>query len=539
MNLLTDPWIPVFLKDGTKATISPAGIADQQNPPMRVAWPRPDFRLGAMELLIGIMAVALAPSTEERLLELQSEKPSEADLRTFFAPIAHAFNFDGDGPRFMQDFDPHFEVRKKENENCDPILLLIDGPGGRTAENNTDWFVKRAPDKVVMSRATAAMALYVLQTYAPKGGRGHMTGFRGGGPLTTLVIPFRDATLYDIVLANLPVLKTQGPIQPSDHAHIFSWLAPMPTTLTPQNVHELQAFFGMPRRIRLHFQDVDGATCHITGDADTKVVTGFRRAPYGIRYSDIVMRHPLSPYAPKKGKYEAVAAKSTGIGWNDYLGLAVGNSATKQDSAASVTTFRDLVNNVDARIYAAGFAMADAKAEAFVEAEMPMPLFTDKTAQAKFDRRLTDLIEASALVSKHLQAAVFYATGSEARTFDVNKTLMHMVERRFWEETQNPFNKTLSNWTRAIRAETPLPDNWGDEWREELKRVALNIYDDFVDLDPKHPRFAKAGKAASGKEKSPYVRAVEQRKRLWFLLHGYSEAGCDLYRKLGLLPTSS
>nr|WP_231886596.1 type I-E CRISPR-associated protein Cse1/CasA [Methylomonas methanica] len=40
----------------------------------------------------------------------------------------------------------------------------------------------------------AATALFTLQTNAPSGGVGHRVGLRGGGPLTTLVLPKASQT---------------------------------------------------------------------------------------------------------------------------------------------------------------------------------------------------------------------------------------------------------------------------------------------------------------------------------------------------------
>ena len=104
------------------------------------------------------------------------------DPRRKFARVAHAFDLDGPGPRFLQDLDPLEGADDKEI-----AALLIDAPGAQTLRNNADLFVKRggAP---VLSRATAAMALCTLNAYAPSGGAGHRTSLRGGGPMTTLVV---------------------------------------------------------------------------------------------------------------------------------------------------------------------------------------------------------------------------------------------------------------------------------------------------------------------------------------------------------------
>ena len=66
--------------------------------------------------------------------------------------------------------------------------LLIDTPGANALRKNTDLFVKRGRIEV-LSRAAAAIGLFTLSAYAPAGGAGIRTSLRGGGPLTTLLLP--------------------------------------------------------------------------------------------------------------------------------------------------------------------------------------------------------------------------------------------------------------------------------------------------------------------------------------------------------------
>jgi CRISPR system Cascade subunit CasA len=99
-----------------------------------------------------------------------------------FQPYAAAFSLDGEGPRFLQDFSPlGGEPRPVE-------ALFIEAPGANALKLNTDLLVKRERIRV-LSRGSAAMALYTLQQFAPSGGAGHRTSLRGWGPLVTLVVP--------------------------------------------------------------------------------------------------------------------------------------------------------------------------------------------------------------------------------------------------------------------------------------------------------------------------------------------------------------
>ena len=113
-------------------------------------------------------------------------------LDAAFAPFAHAFALDGDGPRFLQDLEDLVA-------DAEPIeRLLIEAPGECTNSENTDLMVHRGR-VISLGRATAAIALYTFQSWAPAGGAGNRTGLRGGGPLITMVMPLRaDPMAYDV-----------------------------------------------------------------------------------------------------------------------------------------------------------------------------------------------------------------------------------------------------------------------------------------------------------------------------------------------------
>ncbi len=96
-----------------------------------------------------------------------------------------------------------------------------------------------------------------------------------------------------------------GKNEPED---IFPWLAPTRTSekktgqdTYPENASPLQAYWGMPRRIRLDFSETVSGICDICGESGDDLLTRFRTKNYGINYSGSWM-HPLSPYNhdPKK-----------------------------------------------------------------------------------------------------------------------------------------------------------------------------------------------------------------------------------------------
>ena len=129
-SLLTDAWLPARRASGRTLIIRPCDITDGINadPIVALDWPRPDFRLGSLEFLIGLLATACPPpDDDEGWVEWWETPPTAQALHDAFAPLAQAFVLDGDGPRFMQDAE---DFTGKSN----PVeTLLINAPGGQTA----------------------------------------------------------------------------------------------------------------------------------------------------------------------------------------------------------------------------------------------------------------------------------------------------------------------------------------------------------------------------------------------------------------------
>ena len=183
---------------------------------------------------------------------------------------------DGPGPRFQQD------LSGLDDEPVPVSALFIDSPGANALRKNTDLFVKRGRI-AVLSRAAAAIGLFTLQAYAPAGGAGNRVSLRGGGPLTTLLLPGprtpeEQVPLWRQLWAN--VFWDEAWDDPADRPErVFPWLVPTRVSdngekTTPEDVHPAQAFWGMPRRIRLDFEaNEKGAPCDLTGMVDQVVVS--------------------------------------------------------------------------------------------------------------------------------------------------------------------------------------------------------------------------------------------------------------------------
>ena len=83
MNLISDPWLPAQLNSGTARKISFADLADSDL--VDINAPRPDFRGGIYQLLIGLLQLSMAPEDEDEWKDLYQDPPSRDDLAKAFS----------------------------------------------------------------------------------------------------------------------------------------------------------------------------------------------------------------------------------------------------------------------------------------------------------------------------------------------------------------------------------------------------------------------------------------------------------------------
>jgi CRISPR system Cascade subunit CasA len=527
-NLLHEPWLPVRRRDGQRAWTAPAQVTDDllDNPVVAIDWPRPDFRAATLEFLIGLLATACPPGDEDAWLEHWRNAPTPDELAAAFAPLAHAFNLDGDGARFMQDHDATLP-----GEPDAPEALLIEAPGGQTERDNKTLFVKTGR-AAHLGRGTAAIALYALQTYAPAGGRGNLTSLRGGGPLTTLVLPGGTPALWHVLWANVPQGK-----RPSarDLPRVFPWLAETRTAdrypaTTPADAHPLQAFWGLPRRIRLVVvENASQLRCALTGVVDTVHVTGWLQRPNGVKY--VAWDHPLSPYYKNSKGTDAVGwlpvhPQPGGIGYQHWAGLVVGDAAGSRRPASIVTAWQsrqlDLPPDArDARILASGYDTDNMKARGFVESEMPLP----GSGDAATTRAMAFLAQHLIAAAEETARAVRYAVRDARypRGTAVDGAPLATVYETFWLATQSDFFRVLRD--AAPESGAPVEralELVAQDWLHQLSSAAFALFDEAAPLDP-------------GDESLKPARVVQARRQLWFTMNGYGAGGTKLFAAL-LLP---
>ena len=495
-NLIDESWLPVRRRSGAVEHIPPWRITDRiaEDPVVAIAWPRPDFNGAAHELLIGLLSTAAAPADDDDWEDWWDEPAAPEVLRSRFSGVSHAFDLDGPGPRFLQDVDPLDGAEDK-----DIAALLIETPGAQTLRNNADLFVKRGAAPV-LCRAAAAMALFTLSTYAPSGGAGHRTSLRGGGPMTTLVVaghPRYGDILWGRLWPNVESreridARFPGSRRSDNPETIFPWLTPTRTSnpkagggpTTPADVHPLQVHWGMPRRIRLQFEEAQGRRCGLTAAEDPIVVASYRTRNYGINYSE-GFQHPLSPYYKQNAKAVAklpVHPAPGGISYRLWPGIVVPSKDGLREPAQVV---RDWLNernpgSSESRFAAFGYDMDNMKARAWMEGEMPLLRFDDDATRdwlAEFIRRAT---AGAGTVGRQVTGAVKSALFDRPRDAAGD---FGFIAERFFRDTEGAFYSALDEVVRSAK------DHSGDEdptiavlqgWAPTMAKAALRLFDEYA-----------------------------------------------------------
>lgn len=490
-DLRTENWIPWQRRSGVVEFGAPWLLTDQitQDPVVAIAAPRPDFQGALLEFLIGLLGVSLQVVDDEGWIELWKQAPSPEDLQAALGKLPAAFDLDGDGPRFFQAY-PADDLARETPLPIDE--LLVDS-------KTSTLFVKRGRVQR-MSRSSAAMALITMQTYAPEGGRGHLTSLRGGGPLTTIVDPRVDRDgeplahqlpLWQKLWANVETTEQAASRAPrSNHntpADIFPWLAPVRTAagstsvVVESNTSPWQAYFGLPRRIRFEF---DGpGICDLTGREDDVTIMSFRLRPNGVRYG--TWRHPLTPHYRSSGKEMLpLHGQPGGIGWHDWLGLTFGTPDEKRAPAAVITEYLSrakLIGIREARVHAFGYDTEKAKIRGWTDASQPV-----FKSQGEISIKLiaTNLTEATSITASLLEGAMKRALFDRPTGASGDFSL---VRSELWDSTEQEFFNILRVASMPPTTQAMVDENCAG-FRQMLWDKSLMIFDRWCPGDESTPQ---------------------------------------------------
>lgn len=531
LNLIRDAWLPVRRRSGAIDTVRPADIVDPDDPPVALLWPRADFEIATLELLIGLTLAACPPANRIAW----RNPPDAAAVSHAFDRLTPAFFVDGDGPRFLQDLSP-LSVEAKA-----PDILFIDSAGENASKKRSDLMI-RSNRYAALSRATAAIALFTLQSQAPAGGQGYRTSVRGGGPMITLVEPRRAdgvaCSLWDIVWANTPYGTA---LTDDETVAAFPWMRPTITSDKGETVHQtdrsmaasptaaaVEAIFGMPRRIRLQFEAREGGRCGLTGQADPILVTGASQKPRGTNYG--IWSHPLTPYyRPKAGEAPLpVHPKPGRLGYRNWIGVLIPDEENGRAVAETLRTFMadrmvtgalpDGTPLLNPTLLVSGWAMGNSAPLDFVLSRLPVPLAPSDALRAERDEMARGWVEAA----NTAQRSLTWALASAMPGTDEAATAIGGAADTFFRRTEPAVMAALGVLSRpepALQAEA-------QGLAALFRRVALEIFEAWAlsglsDMKPEHQK-----------------RVIDAHGVLRRSLTGRNKSGAKLFEMLGLpVPT--
>jgi CRISPR system Cascade subunit CasA len=491
-NLLTDPWITVRRRSGETLTIAPAQITDDlaRDPIVDIVAPRPDFRSALYQFCIGLLQTSCMPGGDDDWLDWWEGPPAPAELERRFELFRPAFMVAGDGPLFMQD-------RSVAKEEATAIgTLLIDEPGETTVKKNRDLFTKRREDGR-MSHRHAIQSLITTQCMATEGGRGYFTGLRGGGPLTTLLLPAEDEqhSLWHGLWLNVLSADSWSLVPgiqsvPDARAATFPWLSPDPTAgrgvreVAPETDHSMQHYWAAPRRILLEVNGNADTPCAL-GDAEGNV-SSFRRKTMGLKYPSSYWRHPLSPYRRDKQDFLPIHPRPGGFQydcWYDWAQPPRPDSPSVLSAAVIASHLQSAVRSgINVRLWASGYNMSKDKPRCFYQVVWPVFHFPGKHAVAA-----RNIIESLS----EMASDAARSTRSQVRTAwlrrpadhsDAANNISAAVLANFYERTEDEFFQRLAE-LHSCCTDEASPALRGEAWRSVLRRCALETFDAYVAVE--------------------------------------------------------
>lgn len=437
-NLIVDAWIPVIRQDGSTDTIRPCDITSdfESNPIVGFNIVRTDFKCAVIQFLIGLMQTAFPPHTNDESLLYYNDPPTPETLQKVFLTFKNSFNIQGSSPLFLQDFDDLTDCE------LNPISQLILGEAGvKTLKLNTDFFVRRGRYEK-LSLSDSIIALMCLQQIAPCGGVGHRTSLRGGGPTTTLLIPEFDNALWRKIWINITVDDQPLP----EKNLIFPWLSETHTNTetTPENSHHLQAFWGMPRRIRLVINK-------------DECVTHYKTKNYGTNYPSDKWMHPLTPYRRKDDKFFPILTPKGWLTYENWLHIAIGNS-----KFFIAKCIRECVHK-NVKIWCFGYAVDNAKIVCWNESITPYYHISEDTITVKNDS-LENMVLLSSSTVSNLQ-------------YSINKCINKPIKREWWAKTESKFFELVDVLYKELQLNNDIDtENFIYEWYVYLCKTAMMMF---------------------------------------------------------------
>ena len=324
--------------------------------------------------------------------------------------------------------------------------------------------------------------------------------------MVTLVDPGQG--LWALVWANVPNGTPQG-------AEALPWLRPTrtsddgkPPTYPPQsNAPPVEVFFGMPRRLRLEFDNADH-------------VTGVIQRPHGTNYAG--WDHPLTPYYRKVagGDRFAQRPRAGEFCYRNWLGIvmAAPQTALTERAACVRNWLRRTSNERAARVLVSGWALKSAQPLDFTWSSQPL---------VSLD------IDAELLLAGMVEAAECFVSamrGALAPAVAAGRAREALLEA-FYTCTQPTFEQRLAELVRGTE-----PNIVAQEWLKDMREVAMSIFDKAAIPVLDQRRFTRKDKHKKEIKVGTVEEIVSARSILLAAFSGRTRQGRDAYGKLELEP---
>lgn len=515
MNLIEE--LPFLCVDG-KGNKKRIGFAEITDPTWQDIWaPRPDFRGASFQFLIGLLQL-VAPDDLDEWWEWWDSPPDAQILAEKIAPYQWAFDFNGERASFMQ------ETGLPDADPKGIAGLLIESPGEKTIKDNLDHFIKRDQINGV-SPHWAALALFTMQINAPSGGVGHRVSLRGGGPLTTLLLPAgAQSSLWHKLWLNVLPREEYGNEAIKQLSDVLPWTGVVRTseaktgkTTTPDDVHLLQAYWSMPRRVLFDHTDIAEGVCDLSGEHSERLLRTYRTVNYGVNYTGTWM-HPLTPYTldPKNDPL-SIKGQRGGIGYRHWLGLTLGNEESKPAAAQTIGHFqRHLRKKIPARLWCFGYDMDNMKARCWYENTLPIHGVPEQ--QTFFVAIVANMLSCStdgaSLLNKYVREAQYSRPGDAVSN--------PAVAQSFWQQTETGFYALLGKLEKLDLANVAAVSVIYAEWLNFLRSQTLSLFDMWVQSLPiEYGDMQRIVRARS--ELTKWLHASKPFKALWKIVKENSQ----------------
>jgi CRISPR system Cascade subunit CasA len=251
----------------------------------------------------------------------------------------------------------------------------------------------------------------------------------------------------------------------------------------PEDVHLLQQYWGMPRRIRLDMVEDELCCCSLCGVQTQQSVKSFRTKNYGANY-DGPWIHPLTPYRfdpQKKNIPLSLKGQQGGLGYRHWLGLVWQDDDNGDQAAYIVRTFNeeriDLIGAAGhARLWCFGYDMDNMKARCWYEHTLPLLRISGRKKEmflVSVAKLLVAAKDAVFLLRGQVKAAWF------KRPADA-KGDMSLVVSEFWQQTETDFYRQLNALSQLPDEFRQTPSDVARQWLATIKNTTMSLFDQWT-----------------------------------------------------------